>query len=224
MENKEKVIEIIKKLFALAEKNTNEAESKKAMLKAQKMLAKYGLTMGEIGDLGIQEEVEIKDITEKTKTSTFIKGLANTVANNFRCKCVVSHNGWGKTCIQYIGFPTDIEIATSVFKFAKVQAEYHAKEYVNRAKKEGTYTRGTKTAFLLGYVRGLYEAFEEQKVQDNALALVVQTPQEVMDKLNSMRTRNTSLRTNTLSQNESHFNNGMEKGKQFKNVSGLVNA
>ena len=38
MENKEKVIEIIKKLFALAEKNTNEAESKKAMLKAQKML------------------------------------------------------------------------------------------------------------------------------------------------------------------------------------------
>ena len=82
--NTDKIVEKIKKLLALADKaqNTNEHEAQAALLKAQKLMAEYG--------------VSVEGNTEEAHTYKFVvcntpgdKGfrshLAVTIGDNFRC-------------------------------------------------------------------------------------------------------------------------------------------
>lgn len=230
-QTKEEVVEKIKKLFALSNRNDNEAESKKAMLMAQKLLAKHGLSMEEIGDTNIVENIIRGTVSNiQCKFSFFEKDLFSTIAKNFRVKPVITPVGWnGEKKLIYIGRETDVAVATEVFKYAKKQGEYHAQQFIKKSKKEGTYIpRVTKTSFLQGFSRGVSVSFEEQKkalLEENSKYALVITgvPKDVEDYLDRTMPNRKSAPIRTSAETDYRaFSTGREQGKKFKRVHGEI--
>lgn len=227
-QTKEEVVEKIKKLFALSNRNDNEAESKKAMLMAQKLLAKHGLSMEEIGDTNIVENIIEQSVGNQSKFSFFEKVLFATIGDNFRVKPVIQSSFTNKRLL-YIGRETDVTVASEVFKYAKKQADYHAKQFIKKSKENGTYIpRTTKTSYLQGFARGVKISFEEQKKalieENNKFALVLQgVPKDVTEYLSKEMPdlKSTAIRTSADTDYRA-YNNGREQGKKFKRVHGEI--
>ena len=137
----ERIIEKIRKCLALANNNPSEEEAKAAALQAQKLLAKYNISMADVTEL----EQEVEEIVEvATWFKDIVKGvarawkyeLADIVARNFRCK----HFFYGKRAVVFYGHKTDAEAASEVYKYLfsmgdrlanrvtyRVLREYHRK-------------------------------------------------------------------------------------------------
>ena len=86
----EKIIEKIKKCLELANNNPSAEEAKSAALMAQKLLAKYNISMSDIEDVA-QEQIEespvwFKDLVTWGVVRGWKYELAEIVASNFRCK------------------------------------------------------------------------------------------------------------------------------------------
>lgn len=228
-QTKEEVVEKIKKLFALSNRNDNEAESKKAMLMAQKLLAKHGLSMEEIGDTNIVENIIEQMVGKQSKFSFFEKLLFSTIGENFRVKPVIQSSITGNKKLLFIGRETDVTVASEVFKYAKKQADYHAKQFIKKSKENGTYIpRTTKTSYLQGFARGVKISFEEQKKalieENNKFALVLQgVPQEVTEYLSKEmpNLKSTAIRTSADTDYRA-YDKGREQGKKFKRIHGEI--
>ena len=130
------VIEKIKKTLALAENNTNEHESRAAMLHAQRLLAKHGLSMKDVSTADVPSKKDVvENKTEASQKVWWTGRLASIVAENF--KCFIYNSFYGRShSIVFVGIKEDAEIAKTVFQFAKTSVEYYAKKYVNKKKKE----------------------------------------------------------------------------------------
>lgn len=81
----ENIILKIKKLLALS-KSSNQNEAQNAMLKAQKLLIKYKLSLQEIESYSI-EKIKIEDFktNQKFRGKSWKGNLAQVIADNFGC-------------------------------------------------------------------------------------------------------------------------------------------
>ena len=166
----EKIIRKITKLLALSdiEKNPSENEAIAASLAAQKLLAKYNLSMADVtGEHGVEEDIEqvVADVGVGNKWKY---ALSDVVASNYACKTFSR----GSDMIIFYGYKADVLIARRVFVYLFKVGNRLAKQYVKKYRETVGYSAsGVYNSFVSGFTAGVRKELEKQCT---ALALVVQ--------------------------------------------------
>lgn len=216
-EMNEKIIEKIKKCLELANNNPSAEEAKSAALMAQKLLAKYNISMEDVKDVGSVEEIEESPIWFKDLvTWGVVRGwkyqLAEIVASNFRCK----HFFYGKDAVVFYGHKTDVQVAKQIYTFLFQNGDKLANKLVYKmirdAKKAGikSNTSGVYNSFVKGYMAGLKEALGKQ-----CTALMIVVPEDVneayTERSKGFKSMNAGMRNNGL--DIGAYGEGVKAGK-----------
>jgi len=188
----EKALERVKKLLALAKDNPNEHEAETAMLHAQEILAKYGMTLKDIEG----EQQELKKVIEISVTEPsgripwWKKQLAMVIADNFKCKTFMGGFRYNSSII-FFGLELDVEIAKEVYQYAELIVDKLAKSYVGKTYRQGKSTKGVRNEFIWGFITGLRDKFQEQ-INKNNWGLVLVTDALVEKQYNEKKLRKSS--------------------------------
>jgi hypothetical protein len=175
----EKIIEKIKKALALAANNPSEEEAKSAALKAQELMAKYGIAQADIDDITEQEIEKIEEVQVNVGAAKAWKFyLADVIARNFRCRTFF----YGRRIVVFYGYSTDAQIAAETFKFLfaighkladremrKTLRWYHSKGL-------SAQVAGIYNSFTAGFCNGIAEVLDKQ-----CTALMIVMAQEVKE-------------------------------------------
>jgi hypothetical protein len=174
--------ERIAKLLALSE-NPNEYEAKAAMLKARDMMARYKLSMKDIGGSG---KVEIKRARTKVRftfrKNKWIVDLSCTISKAYCCKSVSvfpDRRHPQTREIEMWGIGEDAEIAANVFAYAVRCIEERNGGVIGRY--GATLARELCEGYGFGFAQGVREAFRRQSEQNQEWGLVVAVPKAVTD-------------------------------------------
>ena len=176
MNDREKVIEKIKKVLNLSKNNPSEQEAESAALKVQKMMAEYHVSMADLESAEDTEDIAHVPV-DVGLGNKWKSPLANIVSNNFRCK----YYFYGRDKIVFFGHKIDAEIAKETFLFLFKFGNKKAMNYYMKVKKQGVATKGVKNAYLVGYLLGIKDVLEKQST-----ALMIVVPKEVNDKYELM--------------------------------------
>lgn len=173
MENREKILEKIEKLLALAGNNPSENEAISAALKAQELMAKYNIELADLEGQSADQSIVEVTYTPKANCHYVRKWrykLSLIIAKNFCCK-TYSIN---RDAIAFYGYEKDAKIAVEVFKFLFETGNKLANRYYLKCKKEGRDTKGVLNTYLVGFCDGIKEVLDKQ-----CTALMIVVPKEV---------------------------------------------
>ena len=187
---KDKAIEKIKKLLALAQSD-NEAEAISASLMAQKLLAKNHLTMHDIdGTHGEEEPVEDCYFVTDEGKDKFKYDLASIVADNFCCKTYFKAH-----YIHFRGYRVDIIAARNCYGFLYNSAKKlgHARERAVR--KRGFSATGVYDSFVDGFLSAIQTELSKQ-----CTALMLVTPEKVLEEWKTFK-EESGMKEKDLSRN-----------------------
>lgn len=172
--NTDKIVEKIKKLLALADKaqNTNEHEAQAALLKAQKLMAEYGVSVE-----GNTEEAHTYKlvICNTPGDKGFRTHLACAIGENFRCKPIMHGNQ-----VAFLGRSEDVDVCASAFEFAYKFAKRNGDREVRNARKDGRDPKNVFNSYAMGFLVGL-----KQKLAEQSKALMIVVPQDVKDEFSN---------------------------------------
>lgn len=213
VKEKEDVIRKIKKSLALANDKANEQESQTAMLMAQKLMAKHNLSMNDI-NLNVEIKKETKEGVgiRSGRIAWWQLSLSEIIAKNFRCYSYF----YSGSRLVFFGLEQDVAIATEVFKFAVESIKYLASKYVKDNHISGYRQRtiAVKNDYILGFLSGLEDRFEEQ-VNKEDWGLVLVKDALVEQKYNEMELKSVkSNPINTMGDMGAKMQ-GYEDGKSF---------
>lgn len=220
-----RVVNRIQKLLRVAEDSPFPAEVEAAVLKAQEILARHGLSLEDLKD-GSEEGASALGgiVTEMVSLGPrkirWLTRLGSVIADNFRC-FVYFHRTRGQEkdlSLAFMGREADLQVAISTFRFVQECAERLSSEYLNVTPMRGE-RRHLRNSFLLGFVSGLSGRLEKQ-VETQGLSLVLAKDRELdhsFDALNLKKGR----KEKTVSLESAAFWEGMEKGADF-DVEGRV--
>ena len=214
--------EKIQKLLSLAQSNV-EAEAKAAMLRAQALMAENDLSMEEVIAIAPEEE-EAEEVRVDKGTDTIAywqKLLASVISKNFRCQMFFRSYRNHRRDIVLVGMPKDVEVAQETMKFAFASANNCWKKY----RKGQDYpsrriTEAAKKDFMIGFTRGLRDAFAEQ-VKEKAIVLV-QNP-KVDDYMNAipLKGKEPLVQRNRVADANAEAR-GYEDGKRMNDTGGFL--
>lgn len=213
-DNKEKIIDKIRKVLELSKNNPSKEEAEAAALKAQKMLAEYHIEMADIESVSAIEE--ITEVQYYTGTGNKWKySLASTIASNFRC-CLYVIN---KSYVVFYGYETDAQVAKEVFEnLFNLGKRLAGKEYDTYKRKYGT-APGVMNTFYVGFVDGIRSVLEKQ-----CTALVLVVPQLVKDNFKEV-TKGTSQIRSSLRYNSAMsgvYDRGYNSGRDAINARAIA--
>lgn len=176
MNKREDALDLIRKLFNLGDKERNDSdqEAELAILKAQKLMAKYDISLEEV-----QEEKGPKYSEERCEHKWdygYRVPLAQVLAKNFRCELFMR----GKS-IVFMGHKMDAAICRQTFEFAYNYIMKRGNQEYNRRYEMGYPTRGVFNSYARGFIIGLKKSLDEQCV-----ALAIVTPPDVTAKFKEM--------------------------------------
>lgn len=211
----EKVIDRIAKVLAKADPERNkggELEAIQASLLAQKLLAKYNLTMADVtGERDPAEGIEqvIADVGTGNKWKY---ELSDVVASNYACKTFSR----GSEMVIFYGYKADVLIARRVFVYLFKVGNRLATQYSKKYREEVGNASGVYNSFVSGFVEGVKKELDKQCT---ALALIVQPEVEEAWNIFSaiFRERDRSINTNGNFNNYA-FNEGYVEGKRALNA------
>lgn len=213
----ERVLSRLRKLWTMAERGTAE-ERAIATVKAQKILLEYRIDIA--NELNIKsEEVEVVwcDSIVNMYVS-WILGLSELIAKNFRCRLLVRHTPLKKgkqVQCALVGLKLDAQVGSEVLKKAVEYALLESKRVVNYYQyKHGT-SKGVKEEFMRGYISGLEEAFYQQVLEKNEYALVLVIPKEVNEYMGNYSDAELITRVTQKSNTGYAHHAGFQKGKEF---------
>lgn len=187
--DRDSIIARIKKLLAMtSDRGATEAEAIQAALAAQRLIADYDVADYELGADGQEEPIE----KEVIKASQGWAGwLAETVAENFRCKHYRTYRRLGDNKrrtqhVVFLGYSHDAKAAALVFKKLHANCAEQLRRFM-RSKDE--YIRGysnhvlfirdlranLRYSFVNGYITGVARELEKQ-----AEALMLVCPSAVI--------------------------------------------
>lgn len=161
-EKREKMIEKVRKMLALAKDNPSMEEGLAAALQAQKIMAKYNIHEEDVELEEVKDDI-ISVFSEQPHDSHLMgwrKQLALIVGENFRCK-VYMH---GKDVV-FRGFTSDAKLAMDVYLSLYAIGHTLAKKEETKARKEEGTAKGIYNSFTLGFLRGIREGLGEQCTQ-----------------------------------------------------------
>lgn len=203
MEN-EKVLEKIKKLFALAENNPSEEEAKSAALMAQKLMVENDIAMWEVEGVDLNKKEEIGEEEVDVPAKKWKYTLAHIVADNFRVKFFLR----GKGTFIFYGHKTDAKIAIETFKYLFNTGDKLGKRLQYEARCAYQETRNVYNSCVMGFCSGVREALAEQ-----SKALMVVVPEDVKE---AYKERSAGFRVSHTSApgayNSGAFNTGKSAG------------
>lgn len=207
---KEKVLDKIKKLLALGDSNKNDSdeEAKRAMLKAQELMAKYDISAEEVE--GEEEEQYSHEECEHKWDYAYRIPLANVLSKNFRCMVYTR----GKKVV-FMGHSSDAKICKATFEFAYQFIQRRGNSLYNKRYTMGMPTKGVFNSYAQGFITGLQEAFD---VQCRALAIV--TPPDVVEEFTRVSKGWRSKKATSITRGAFDYQvytEGMRDGKEFMN-------
>lgn len=163
MENKEKYLQRIKKLLAMARNNSSAEEAALAMSRAQKLMSEHKLNEHDIDVMNINEAATQKAPSHAEKMPEYMAFLAEMVARVFGVKFYTSHGSdhWNKPAkrtIHYYGPDERPQIAAYSFEVLGKQLAKARREYIATMRKN--IKPATKIAradtFCSAWVNGAY--------------------------------------------------------------------
>jgi hypothetical protein len=180
--NKERIIDRIKKLFALGGNNPSEKEAQLALARAQELLLTNGMTAADL-DVG-EEDPEVKD-----NVSVEVGGqkvgwkiaLALVIAKNFRCKVILNSVqrsfSWQRRRMQYsariVGLGRDADACGEALRYIYLVAPKLWKKYWAEHRELTTNSASfCRESYFAGFVKGVTATFEEN-VESKALMVIV---------------------------------------------------
>lgn len=170
----EQVIEKIKKALALANNNPNENEARAALLMAQKLMAKYNVSVEMTEDEEVISYAQEKCVHRYD--AAYRKPLAAVIARNFRCEFFYHGSE-----VVFFGRAFDARVAKEAFEYAYEFAMREGNKLERKAYEERGTARGVHSSYTAGFIAGLKEALEAQ-----CTALMIVTPQDVKDEFADM--------------------------------------
>jgi len=153
----EKILDKVRKALALAGNNPSEEEAKAAALKAQELLAKYNLTMKDLGEDTEEEKLIFKHYTTGVDKA-WKYDLSSVIARNFRCRVT----WFGKRELAFYGFETDANIACEVFEFLFRTCEKRSRFTADKAYRETGCSKGVYYSFSKGFISGVASELDKQ--------------------------------------------------------------
>lgn len=174
--NKEALMKKVEKLLSLAGNNPSQEEAQSAMAKAQKLIAEYNLDMSKLKDDEREDIVVVR--CEHPNNNGYRVTLASILSENFRCKVLMVGNR-----VNFIGYKTDAEVCKRVFEYAYKTARRGGQKEERKTRTLTGTGKGVFNAFVSGFCAGVKKVLDEQ-----CRALMIVTPQEVIDELNSITT------------------------------------
>lgn len=187
MENEDRdgMVERIKKLFALADNNPNQNEAIAAALKAQRLMADYDV---EEWELHGSDEQPIAEVEAEPTRRRWRWHLADVIASNFRCKSYQQKRR-SKDCFAkdvddvpyykfkekekvmvFYGYQCDAQAAALTFGYLFRTGDRLARRYADGMRKEHGWADGAYNMFVAGFVEGVRIELEKQS---QALMLVI---------------------------------------------------
>lgn len=222
---------IVRKIQLLLKKTTNNPsmeEAQTALLMAQKLMAEHGVSQSEIES---QEDVSIpkkkvtrSDLKFEGTTPWYKRDLAKVIASNFRCYSWISR-GDRRSRIVFLGVEQDVELAQMTYEFACDAIKYGASQYAKQLKKIQYVSSITavKNNYMLGWINGLKDQFEEQ-VNQNNWGLVLVKDALVIKEYENMNFSNGRASRVSVSGGANARNAGYRDGKGFSSPSGRLRA
>ena len=205
-EKREKMIEKIKKMMALAENNPSEEEALSAALQAHKLMAKYNIHEDEVTLEEVKEDI-VSIFSEQKHNSSlhkWRKQLGAIVARAFRCKCYIS----GKDVV-FRGYKDDAQLALDVYLMLyTVGDRLGSKAYTEQFSETGS-GKGAYNSFVVGFLYGVRDAFDEQ-----CTALMVITPKEIEEDWENFSANMKTSKTSFTVVDRELYEKGYAEGKQ----------
>lgn len=172
--DRERYIDKIRKLFALAGNNPSEEEAASAALQAQRLMAKYSIDPSEVeggADTAKQKIIEVETETMRD-TRTWRFHLARVVAEAFRCEVFQScvyEGGRKLPRLVFYGYECDAQAAALTFNYLYKAGTRLARAQDREYRKRYGFASGVFNSFVIGFTRGV-EA--ELKAQSQELMIV----------------------------------------------------
>lgn len=211
----EKSIDKIKKLLALAS-SPNEHEAQSALLKAQELLAKHNLTMEDVTDCNITEDVIQYNFEVSFTKMEWRMILATIIADNFRCYCwgnIGGSRGYG-VGFTFLGKESDVEICKTIYIYAKKCIETNIKRLQKECKEKGYSSKGVAKSYGYGFCVGLKNKFRDQVQEHQEWGIILSKPKDVVQKYEEINS-NFKNRTNKPSVNTKYYEKGIKDGNEF---------
>jgi hypothetical protein len=166
----DKILEKIKRLFALSENNSSEEESQAALLKARQLLQKHGLSMMDIDVQTDSKEdrmgCEEVSIDGRTMLPKWITLLAGVIALYFDIGCVFVNKKHGHL-VSFYGNKFNSQAAAVAFPNLVSQVEYLAKNY-KTMRMEYMKSASLTRQFRESYIFGLIDGFNNRLIMEKA--------------------------------------------------------
>ena len=179
MENKEKYIQRIKKLLAMARNNSSAEEAALALRRAQRLIETHKLTEADADLMDINEASTQKAPSHAEKMPEYMAILAEMVARVFGVKFYTSHGTeqWGKPAkrtIHYYGPDERPQIAAYSFEVLGKQLVKARRDYLSTLRKN--IKQATKVAradtFCSAWVNGAYAVVSDFAVTEAETTLM----------------------------------------------------
>ena len=166
MDDRQKLIERVKKLFALASDNPSAAEAAQAALMAQRLMVEYDISSSEVEDTAAKIEREITEVESDILYGSrkWRRYLAAIVARAFRCETYNNHMRMGRVTdsVRFYGYEGDASCAALTFNYLYRTGDKLAKASERAARKRWGTARGVYNSFVIGFVRGVQAELEAQ--------------------------------------------------------------
>lgn len=224
----DKILEKIKNLLSLAEDGGNDEESQTALLMAQKLMLKHKISQNEL-NLDGEQKIVIRSLSVYKRIYWWEKILVKIIADNFRVMYYMQSNRLPyQTTVQrklvLMGYPEDVEFAFEMFHLAaeamKHYASLHIKEFLESQKGKSKKTQGSlRKSYYQGFMDGLSNKFKLQRDQmideNEKYALMIKTPQDVIDKFNHEIQGHLAFTQPELSKENEAYSEGYDKGSKL---------
>lgn len=213
--NKEAIIDKVRKLLALTESN-NQSEAEVALLRARELMAKYKLAQSDIEVKTEDVELRISELEYTNGYTPYILQISKVIADNNCCDVYVNTRFKSKKYkIGFIGYKQDIDLCIEMIKYAIEFVQMQIKDLKAKCKDLGYTSKAINynmKSYGAGFAAGLASAYKKQNEENQEYGLVLVKPQEVVEETNKMESFNVKLRYNPRSD---LFNMGFTEGVNY---------
>jgi hypothetical protein len=211
---KEKKVEIlgkIKKLMALGMKHEDTPEGQSALLKAKKLMAQYDVRFIDVEEDGsvLDENIDKMDIPWHKGRNDFESHLAGHIARTFDCEYLISNKRTKWKSHVIVGTKSDMEIASWLFKFTRLQCYRLAEQQSYSGKELRTYFYGLYFTLQSRITDTFGKVESEKHSESECTALIVVKTDAVERKLKEFYPKiKTGRKSRPLSGSMDAFHNG----------------
>jgi len=164
----ETVLNRVRKLLALtAARGATEHEAATALALAKLILAKHNLALADVRRSKSAAGVVHRSTPLDPVAPAWQKLLADSVARHHFCALLED-----APLLHFTGRPDNLAVAVELYLWTKAQLSMIALSGERQAKLEETWTRGWKSAFLVGAASRIEQRLTDQRLPADATALV----------------------------------------------------